>query len=817
MWINTDLSKIKNKDIVIVANNRQVLAFKQTYNNQKKDSQLPQIFSWQSFLSKNYNNLTSDKRLIDSLEIKFLFKKILKKYQHNSAQSLTNEIVKNYSYLSDYLIKLSTLESSNNALSSFFVEVIAEYKKIKNQHNLIDIYDLPDLISANFTDKTIWIYGFKSLTSQQQKFLNKYKYQQLKQEKTDNINCFTFKNAIDEIKASAKWAKKIYDKNPDKSVAIICPQLNKMQQVIKSIFDQEFNDLMVETGSKSYNISLGVPLIKYTLIKDLINILEFSRQVCANSVQLDVFSQLVTSSYIKGSLQEKSERYLSINKALEHSSEQIPVNKIDIILEKCPILVDIIKQIKLSKNDNLSTHLVNFNQILKLFGFAEEKTLSSGEYQIFNKYLKSSINLNKISGFYGQLSFYSALNLLKELISSIVFQAQSSSSKVQILGSLEAQGLSFDYAWVVGTTADFLPAKIRHPLFINYKTAIKHQLPNSNYELIQTDTIKTLNSLKSLAATTIFSYAKTYQNNEQLPCVFIKFLDNAQVIDKEKITKNKYEYIDDFIVKKITNNVIKSGIKILNEQNSCAFKGFSNRLDIVNFDEDHIGFDKREQGNIMHDALKYIYQEILSQERLIEIDESSLNNLINSKLTYVLNKYPNSNFKQIEKIRLTKIILKLIEAEKQRDNFHILATEKTNDINLFGLKFKTRIDRIDRIENGDRIVFDYKTAPSPSAQYCGNNLLKVQLPIYALSNKCDGVGVIELLSNEVKFNGVARDESSIKKQKNTKCLEWDEQTAKWDEQIKQICFDFQNGKAEVSPQKNACEYCNLDLICRIEK
>jgi hypothetical protein len=45
------------------------------------------------------------------------------------------------------------------------------------------------------------------------------------------------------------------------------------------------------------------------------------------------------------------------------------------------------------------------------------------------------------------------------------------------LGSLEAEGLYFDAAWVLGMTDGFLPAMLNVPRFIPHDIAITHQIP----------------------------------------------------------------------------------------------------------------------------------------------------------------------------------------------------------------------------------------------------------------------------------------------------------------------------------------------------
>jgi hypothetical protein len=58
---------------------------------------------------------------------------------------------------------------------------------------------------------------------------------------------------------------------------------------IKSIFDQVFTDTLVETGQKSYNISLGLPLNDYPLIRHLLTVLKLCEQLQSNHIDAKIF------------------------------------------------------------------------------------------------------------------------------------------------------------------------------------------------------------------------------------------------------------------------------------------------------------------------------------------------------------------------------------------------------------------------------------------------------------------------------------------------------------------------------------------------
>jgi len=403
------------------------------------------------------------------------------------------------------------------------------------------------------------------------------------------------------------------------------------------------------------------------------------------------------------------------------------------------------------------------------------------------------------------------------MTNQVVFQPQASKTNIQIIGSLEAEGLHFDRAWVMGMTHDFLPAKLNAPRFISSEIAIQHHIPFSNYELVQSDAQDTLANLSSLADKVVFSYAKSHFESEQLPSPLLDFPTESDPQINAQVIPIRTELIEDEITTKFNKTEVKSGVSILKDQMACAFKGFAHRLDVESYDEPHIGLDRREQGNVIHTALQYIYEEVNSKSALLALEQTQLTKLISQKIYSALKRYQNSGFKVIEQDRLQSLLLKFIETDKLRENFRVLATERSVQVNIAGLGFNTRLDRLDKMDNGDQIVFDYKTGSSSTTKWCGQEIIEPQLPIYSVTNNTQGAAFIELNSSSVSFKGLSKDPDSLPKQSSYKgkCQEWDDQLNSWKVKLNQASSDFQSGQAQVLPNKTACDYCEFDLLCRV--
>ena len=147
------------------------------------------------------------------------------------------------------------------------------------------------------------------------------------------------------------------------------------------------------------------------------------------------------------------------------------------------------------------------------------------------------------------------------------------------------------------------------------------------------------------------------------------------------------------------------------------------------------------------------------------------------------------------------------------------ATESVVNVCIEGLQFTTKLDRIDYLSTGDKLIIDYKTGQSAISQITGDTIEQAQLPIYAISNQVDGVAFSQINASECSFKAITKDKGClpVSKQIQSKMPDWSGQLDSWENQLKQASADFQQGLASVSPRKKSCDYCDYDLLCRVEK
>ena len=494
MRVNLDLSFVQTNDTIIVANNRQVLAIKQSIYELNGSIKMPQIFSYRSWLEHFWkkNNPQRTVRLLSLLELRYILKEISEKNSINNSEAIIDELIKCYSLCKTYFVDISTLPDFYANPSSLLIKWICEFEKFKTKNNCIDTTDLFSSVykslESNIKTGNYYAYGFKQRTPEQNKLFEILECQSLNSRSLENnIQALSFIDQETELEAISKWAKEVSLKNPNSQIGVVIPNLSQLQHLVKSSFDQEFDANLLETHHKPYNISLGMSLCQYPLIQHLLSVVKISSQIIKGNIDLEMLMKTVTSPYIKGGLIESNSRALLVNRILELGCEEATTQKVLKLMKDCPVLIQIVNELrslKIDKKIALEDSLDSINLLLLTWGFTSDRSLSSSEYQLFEKYQNESLILNRLSNFYKKVSLFDAVNILNTHLNSVIFQPKSGAANIHILGALEAEGLYFDHAWVSSMTSNFIPGKIKMPLFIPQKTSIEYGLPNSNFLLV---------------------------------------------------------------------------------------------------------------------------------------------------------------------------------------------------------------------------------------------------------------------------------------------------------------------------------------------
>ena len=223
--------------------------------------------------------------------------------------------------------------------------------------------------------------------------------------------------------------------------------------------------------------------------------------------------------------------------------------------------------------------------------------------------------------------------------------------------------------------------------------------------------------------------------------------------------------------------------------------------------------------------MELLWQRLGNQQELFncdsEIMEHSINEAIHTALAPLKQQHPDSfgtAIEEVESIRLKRLVLACLEWEKQRTPFAIAALEQSYTINLAGLDFQVRVDRLDQVAD-KKWVIDYKSSLPSSKPWNEERPKEPQLLLYALLDKqINTLLFMQLKSGKISYSGFSEEKQGISGISSLKKEEaWDDCRANWQEQLTSLAKEFQQGHCPPQPaQLTLCQQCDYQNLCRFQ-
>ena len=558
-----------------------------------------------------------------------------------------------------------------------------------------------------------------------------------------------------------------------------------------------------------------------------------------NIIDLQSFGNTLQSPYLHQSLDQRDDA-AQLDRALRE-------------LNECEHFSDIFR----IEQNGLLTQLYAFNVVMKtlpddaplaawkqIFCAALEalswpgyRTLNSDDYQLYARWqllLDEFTHYDSVT--HDSITLREALYLLGKLAHNTLFQTEGSLAPIQILGTLEAAGNTFDYLWVMGMDDDTWPPMANPNAFIPYELQRQQHMPHATAERELIYTEQVMQRLRTSACHIIFSYPMFDGDKTKNPSQLIDNMASTTITCTHTATTEPLtlDSLPDWQGPQVSaSEALKLSANTLQQQSDCPFKAFANtRLKAKPLQQPDFALPNNQRGLLTHDALDRIWHHLKSQQHLTKLSPTELSHIIATTVDAVMaDQKQRTAFKKellaLEKNRLLLVLEEWLQLEKTRAPFTVLGTEVSLHIPLNTLTFNVRIDRIDTLATGHCII-DYKTHThnSPNAWF-GVRPNDPQLPLY-LSAKTDYVAIsyAEIMPNNCQFKGLANNDATAKQLPGVKDIEsfskhtltWDEQLALWQHTLADIGNEFAQGLASVTPQDitKSCAYCELQPLCRVD-
>ncbi|HEX9844557.1 MAG TPA: PD-(D/E)XK nuclease family protein, partial [bacterium] len=423
--------------------------------------------------------------------------------------------------------------------------------------------------------------------------------------------------------------------------------------------------------------------------------------------------------------------------------------------------------------------------LLRALGWPGQRTPDSAEFQTREKWHGVLEELARLDPVLPPLPHGEALALLRRLAGEAEFQPQGAEAPVQVLGVLESGGLEFDHLWVLGLHEELWPPAPRPNPFLPLELQRRHGMPRASVarelEIARRETARLLQS----APDVVFSHAAWDGDRPLRPSPLIRAVPWAapdtlppapgaagltlrEAIGAPLPAPEGLEALRDDAAPPVAGDgPVPGGTGVFTDQAACPFRAFArHRLHARAPERPEPGLDAAERGTLVHGVLERAWRRIRDHATLHALDAEALGAVLDEAVEATLAHFAESHrdrlgprLRALERRRLLGLARDWMALERERAPFAVELMEDPQPLEIGGISVRGRVDRIDRLADGARVLIDYKTGDTRLSAWWGERPDEPQLPLYAASGGLPlaGVAFAQVRRQELTFRGVADD------------------------------------------------------------
>jgi ATP-dependent helicase/nuclease subunit B len=434
----------------------------------------------------------------------------------------------------------------------------------------------------------------------------------------------------------------------------------------------------------------------------------------------------------------------------------------------------------------------------------------------------------------GTLPLASAVQLLRQLAVRTAFEPATDDVPVTLTSSLEDPIVRYDGIWIAGLTADAWPAPMRPDPLIPWGLQRAAALPMASPEGALRSAENAMQRWRQATDDLVFSYASS---DGDLPRHASPLLPAGSAAEEQGFELESWLasqaplleiWCDPGGPAWPIGQSPRGGTWLLESQALCPFRGFALlRLRAEPLSEPEPGIDPRLRGKILHAALEHFWRQLADSGALHALGVQGAIALARESIAHALGVAQrrasgllDPQLLRREAARDERLLELLIVWELAREPFAIEMLERSLPLELAGTRLGVRLDRVDRLTDGQLIVIDYKSGDPASFDALADRLTQPQLPAYATvaGARTAAVAMLHLGREGLALRGAADAAGRLTGLRPLKQgqADWPMLLERWRVQLAGLVQEFQRGHAAVDPQPKACDHCHLQVFCRVQ-
>jgi len=654
-----------------------------------------------------------------------------------------------------------------------------------------------------------------------------------------------------ELRAAARWARERATQDPAGRYAVVLQDMHGQRAVFETMLRREFDCLTTNYESLPVNFATGFPLGRSGIVRDALRILALA----AGEAGVEDTIALLHSRFIAVGPWPAAAFERQCRRLREVGRERLPVRLLRQLL--APLAAEgrgagpwdaaielHSRGLGVGGTRCPSQWLAVHAALLRAWGWGETAGLDSLEFQQRAQWQEALDEFARLDDLLGEISYEAGLQQLSRLLEDRPFQPQTPDRALQVLGPLETTGLDFEGIWLSGMSAGSWPARARPNPYLPLALQRACAMPGADAATEAAAARRRWQQWRGCCTQLTVSYTCLRDDAEQLPSPLlgdcpVEYPPPVDSLDARWRIAGAMHAVEPLYVP-LSDDVRGEGRTssgALEAQVQCPFQAFARyRLGADPQPLPLPGISGAERGMLLHRALHDVFGELPGRNALRGAGEEGRREVVERALEDAQTALAPQRrhalggaLLALEGRRLAGLLCRWLDLEAERpDDFSVEAREEDRELSLGELHLRLRLDRIDRLTDGSRLIIDYKTGrPDALKAWFEDPPRRPQLPLYALADAdASGIAYAFLRPDALAWRGIAEhpllegieaaaDHGPAAAEDDPAPASLQQLREGWRSSLTALAGDYVAGVNDVAPEPGACRYCARHALCRI--